>query len=204
MDTCKFVRTALLPTYFSEEHSSTHITHCILLFWSHVFAVDFYSPGETFSFFIEFRTYDCNGILLYTASQTTMDFAALELKAGSVSCILPETRIHKLLWICCLCIFILPLPFFCEYTASVFIQQWRSSANLGDIHPKLPGTAMWWLVACGYRHQNGTRSYPYHWWLHACFWKFIQFKLLFRRHPGSSVCSRSSKSVLNQEIYKKL
>ena len=67
------------------------ITHCISLFWSHTFAVDFYSPGETFSFFIEFRTYDCNGILLYTASQTGTDFAALELTAGSVSCILHET-----------------------------------------------------------------------------------------------------------------
>ena len=47
-----------------------------------------YSPEETFSFFIEFRTYDCNGILLYTAGETATDFAALELKAGSVSCTL--------------------------------------------------------------------------------------------------------------------
>ena len=54
--------------------------------------VDVYKPGPEFTFIIEFRTYDCNGILLYNAHPTFSDHVAVELKSGLVSPLASSTR----------------------------------------------------------------------------------------------------------------
>ena len=50
-----------------------------------LFSVDVYNPRIKYGFYLEFRTLQCSGLLLYSASFFHEDHTALEISNGTVS-----------------------------------------------------------------------------------------------------------------------